>query len=71
MDTPRRTAAKALTWQALGLLMLRLVGYALTGSVGVAGGFALINAGLGLVSYAAHERVWARIAWGRRTAAGL
>ncbi|WP_138467953.1 DUF2061 domain-containing protein [Poseidonocella sp. HB161398] len=66
MDTPLRTLAKALTWQGLGLGLMTLIGLAFTGSVTTGGGIALTGAATGLVTYALHERVWARVAWGRR-----
>ncbi|MBE3638701.1 DUF2061 domain-containing protein [Mangrovicoccus algicola] len=66
MDTPLRTLVKSLTWQALGLMLMTLIGAGVTGSVAEGGGIALAGAGTGLVAYALHERLWARIRWGRR-----
>lgn len=65
MDSPRRTAAKAITWQAMGLLVMTGIGYGVTGSVGAGGSIAVLGAGVGTVCYVVHERVWARIRWGR------
>ncbi|MBL4916364.1 DUF2061 domain-containing protein [Szabonella alba] len=65
MDTARRTLVKALVWQALGLLVMALVGWGFTGSVALAGGMALANMAIGFASYFLHERIWARIGWGR------
>jgi len=65
MDRPQRTFVKAITWQALGLSTMTGVGYAVTGSVGAGGSIALVGAGIGTVFYVIHERLWARIRWGR------
>lgn len=65
MDRPRRTVAKAITWQALGLLTMTGIGYVVTGSVGAGGMIAAVGAGVGTVCYVIHERVWARVRWGR------
>jgi uncharacterized membrane protein len=66
METPFRSLVKALTWQALGLVTMTALTFALTGSLVTGGAVALGSAALGLVLYAAHERVWARIRWGLR-----
>ncbi len=65
MDTARRTLVKALVWQALGLLVMAFVGWIFTGSVALAGGMAVANMAIGFASYFLHERIWARIGWGR------
>ncbi|WP_319022473.1 MULTISPECIES: DUF2061 domain-containing protein [unclassified Meridianimarinicoccus] len=67
-DTPLRTLAKTLTWQGLGLLSMTLIGLAITGSVAAGGTIALIGAGVGTVCYVLHERLWARVRWGRSEA---
>ncbi|MFN3824181.1 MAG: DUF2061 domain-containing protein [Pseudorhodobacter sp.] len=64
MDTARRTLAKALVWQALGLAVMGGVGWAFTGSVALAGGMAVANMAIGFATYLLHERIWARIGWG-------
>lgn len=65
METRSRTLAKAIIWQFLGLLVMGAVGWALTGSVAVGGGIAVINSLVGFVTYILYERFWARICWGR------
>ena len=64
MESKRRTWAKALTWQLLGLLVSLIVGYFFTGNWGSACGLSLALAGAGLITYALHERLWQRIQWG-------
>jgi uncharacterized membrane protein len=65
MDTGKRTILKAILWNALGLAMMLLVGFAMTGSLALGGMMAVINTSVGLASYVLYERLWARIAWGR------
>ncbi len=65
MDTARRTIAKAISWQVLGLGVMTLVGYGLTGSVAQGGRLAVITSLLGCVTYVVHDRIWERIDWGR------
>lgn len=66
METRARTLVKALLWNAIGLLMMSIVGLALTGSAAIGGIMAAVNTAIGLVSYVVYERVWSRINWGRR-----
>lgn len=65
MDTPKRTLAKAVTWQAMGFVAMSLVAYLFTGSLTASSGIALSGMALGFVTYFAHERVWDLITWGR------
>ncbi len=65
METRRRSFVKAVIWSAMGLAVMSLVGWVVTGSVMLGGGMALINTAVGLVMYVLYERVWAAIGWGR------
>ncbi|RUS58641.1 DUF2061 domain-containing protein [Pseudorhodobacter sp. E13] len=65
MESRRRSVVKALVWQAVGLLSMLVIGWAVTGSAGLAGGLALANMAVGFVAYIAYERLWARIGWGK------
>lgn len=65
MQTPARTIAKSLSWQALGLVTTTAIAYALTGSMVAGGTMALTMAGVGAVLFVAHERAWERVRWGR------
>lgn len=68
METTKRTVLKALLWNALGLASMTLTGFFFTGSATLGGALAVLNTGIGFVVYLIHERIWARIAWGRRHA---
>ena len=65
METKQRTLAKAIGWNLLGLMMMSLVGLAMTGSMALGGTLAVINTLIGLGCYVVYERAWARITWGR------
>jgi len=65
METRTRSLVKAVIWSVLGFLVMALVGLAFTGSLAVGGVMALLNTGIGLITYLLYERVWARISWGR------
>lgn len=67
MDTTHRTLVKSLTWQALGLVLMTLIGFIATGSWSSGGVIALTTSAISLVTYVLHERFWARIRWGRQT----
>ncbi|WP_058278218.1 MULTISPECIES: DUF2061 domain-containing protein [Ruegeria] len=65
METRRRSVVKAVVWNAMGLVMMTLVGLIATGSAAVGGTLAIVNTGIGLTMYVIYERVWAGITWGR------
>lgn len=65
METRARSLIKALMWQALGLVVMTLVGLVMTGSVRAGGSIAVVNAALGLSLYLIYERLWQRVRWGR------
>ncbi|SNS58133.1 DUF2061 domain-containing protein [Tropicimonas sediminicola] len=65
-ETALRSIVKATTWQILGLVVMTLITWAITGSVATGGAIALAGAACGMLTYVLHERVWARIRWGRR-----
>lgn len=65
MDSRRRTFAKAILWNIIGLSVMSAVGFVATGSFALGGAMALANAGIGFVSYVLYERVWANVSWGR------
>ena len=54
----RRDLAKTVSYLAIHLLVGFSVAYALTGSLAVAGGIALIEPCLNAVAFFFHEKVW-------------
>ncbi len=65
METRQRSVVKAVIWSLMGLVTMGIVGFLATGSLVTGGAMALINTGIGLLSYVLYERIWARIRWGR------
>ncbi|MEO0369883.1 MAG: DUF2061 domain-containing protein [Pseudomonadota bacterium] len=65
METRTRTWVKAIVWNAIGLAVMSLVGFFMTGSAAVGGTMAVINTGIGLTCYVIYERIWSRVRWGR------
>ncbi|KQT82213.1 DUF2061 domain-containing protein [Aurantimonas sp. Leaf443] len=64
MESRRRSFAKALSWQALGLVSMSALGYLFTGSFASGGALALTSCAIGFLTYLVHERIWAGIGWG-------
>ncbi|MEO1744981.1 MAG: DUF2061 domain-containing protein [Pseudomonadota bacterium] len=64
METPRRTLAKTLSWQLIGMLTMTALGYWQTGSLTVGASLALSASAMGVVMFFIHERAWARVRWG-------
>ena len=65
MESRTRSLVKAICWNVLGLVMMCLIGLAMTGSLALGGTIALLNTAIGFVSYLVYERVWAGVRWGR------
>lgn len=65
MESPARSIVKAITWQLLGLFTMTALAWLATGSLVAAGGLAISGALSGFVCFILHERLWARISWGR------
>ena len=65
MDSTSRTLIKAATWQAMGLVTGTAIAWLYTGSIAASGGIAATGAISGAIFYILHERLWARITWGR------
>ncbi|WP_171121639.1 MULTISPECIES: DUF2061 domain-containing protein [unclassified Ruegeria] len=65
METRRRSVVKAVLWNAMGLIVMTLVGLVATGSAAIGGTLAIVNTAIGLTLYVIYERVWAGITWGR------
>ena len=55
-----RDLQKTLTYLALHLVVAFTVGYVLTGSVAIAGGFALIEPLCNAIAFFFHEKAWNR-----------
>lgn len=65
METRGRTIVKATSWQLSGLVSMSGLAWLQSGSIAGAFSLALSAAGIGFVCFFVHERIWARISWGR------
>lgn len=57
---------KAVAWRACGTLFTAFVGVCVTRSLKLGISIAVLDSALKIGAYYAHERVWARIAWGHK-----
>jgi uncharacterized membrane protein len=64
-ESPSRSLAKALSWRLLATVITASLAWAITGEVRVAAAIGAADTALKLVVYYVHERVWARVAFGR------
>lgn len=65
MEKTTRTLTKAVTWQMMGFVVMAAVNYLYIGDWRAGVGLSALLTLVGLVGYYLHERVWARIGWGR------
>ena len=65
-EFPKRSITKAVSWRITGTLDTFIISFIITGKIVVAGSIAGTELLTKFVLYYAHERVWARINWGRR-----
>ncbi|TFF21669.1 DUF2061 domain-containing protein [Jiella endophytica] len=71
MESKKRSLAKAISWQVVGLFSMAILGDIFTGSFFAGGELALTSCGFGFVAYILHERVWAAVHWGLKAASGV
>lgn len=64
MEQKRRTWAKAITWQLLGLVVMTLVNYLYLGDWRQGASLSASLTFISLLSYVMHERLWGLIRWG-------
>lgn len=63
----KRSAVKAFTYRVLIVILDFLTVYLMTGKAKIALGFTLVSNVYATVAYFGHERLWARIQWGRES----
>lgn len=61
----KRSVAKAITYRVVIVCLDFLAIYLFTGKTSIAVGFMLVSNLYTTVGYFLHERIWARVAWGR------
>ena len=65
IETRKRSLAKAFSWKMVGAACLFVLGYFITDSLKSAGLIALLQFIITFFLYAAHERIWSPIKWGK------
>lgn len=65
MDTKKRSWAKSIVWRVIGILLLGLIAYLITGDLTEMTLITILFHGIRLVLYYYHERAWERIDWGK------
>ncbi len=66
MESHYRSIAKAITWRAGGTVVTFVVAWILTGSAALSVEIGLADTLVKLGAFYAHERVWNRVAFGKR-----
>lgn len=67
IDSWVRSWTKSFTWRVLGIVILILLSYFITGSWVEASLITFVFHGIRVVLYVLHERAWELTAWGRAT----
>jgi uncharacterized membrane protein len=67
-ETHTRSVFKAISWRTLGTLDTFAISWFFTGRIEIAGSIAGLEIATKIAWYYLHERVWAAIPWGRRSA---
>ena len=65
LDSPFRSIVKALSYRSMGALLSACVALVLTGQIGLAVTFGLVDFVVKFGAYYVHERIWERIHFGR------
>ena len=65
VETRRRSFVKALSWRVFATLITMVVAFSMTGELAFAAKIGLIDTGVKLFVYFAHERVWQRVRFGK------
>ena len=65
MDTKKRSMVKSVTWRAIGVILLGVISYLITGDLKEMTVITLLFHSIRLVLYYYHERWWERISWGK------
>jgi uncharacterized membrane protein len=64
-DVHSRSLLKAISWRLTGTLDTFVIGFIVTGKASIAGSIAATELFSKIALYYGHERMWARIHWGR------
>lgn len=65
METQKRSIAKTISWRIVATIITGVVTYFLTGRLDFAVAVSFADTGVKFFTYYAHERMWARISYGK------
>jgi uncharacterized membrane protein len=65
MDTKTRSWAKSIVWRIIGIALLGVIAYAITGNWKEMTIITVLFHTIRMVLYYCHERIWERVSWGR------
>jgi len=65
VDTKKRSAVKSITWRVIGIVLLGIISYLITGDWKEMTIITVVFHSIRLVLYYYHERAWERISWGK------
>lgn len=66
METHKRSIAKALSWRLIAVIITTVTAYLFTKDTSIAIGVGAVDSLIKLATYYGHERLWARLSFGRR-----
>jgi len=65
MDTKARSWVKSIVWRIIGVILLGIIAYAITGNWKEMTIITVLFHTIRVVLYYCHERIWERVSWGR------
>ena len=65
MDTIVRSLVKSITWRVLGVILLGIIVYAVTGDFKKMTIINILFHGIQIILYYFHERIWEKTSWGK------
>jgi len=65
-STPKRSLAKALSWETFSTLATFGLAWAMFGQIGTCIAFAAASYAMKLILFYWHERVWHQVHWGKQ-----
>ena len=64
-DAHSRSFAKAVSWRITGSIDTFILSWLITGDVKIAGTISAVEVLTKIILFYAHERVWAKVRWGK------
>ena len=65
MDTKKRSWVKSIVWRVIGIVLLGVISYLITGNWKEMTSITVLFHGIRVIMYYYHERLWERVSWGR------